>query len=217
MNDERNDVAPTPGNTVPPRKVNEEDVRAGYQTAVHMAVYDGQLSWQVTGIFVQFAILMIAGAVFPAFIGTKDQVVVASAGLAVSLAGIVMTSMFGSMVMRVRTYEEYWVLRAIQLESYLDNVVETLRGSAMLSRNRSISVGRDTVHMRRTSAVKTKLMLGALFLFFLITFTGLLGLNVWRLKEVTTMQPAEAQTEIGPTPPGVAAPGPAPTSPKYGR
>ncbi len=149
-----------------------------------MVVYDGQLSWQITGTFVQFAIFIIAGAVFPSFVGTKDQFVLAFAALAVSVAGIVMTAMFRSMVMRVRTYEEYWVLRAIELESHLDDVVETLWGSNVLSSAGFVTVGGDTVHMRRTSAVKTKPMLNALFLCFFLIFIGLFALNIWRLSEV---------------------------------
>lgn len=205
MSEERRNVAAAPESAGACRTANEDDVRAGYQAALQMAVYDGQLSWQVTGTFVQFAILMIAGAVFPSFVGSKDQFVLAVAGLCVSLAGLVMTSMFGSMVMRVRTYEEYWTLRAIELESYLDDVVETLSGSIVLSRTGSITVGGDTVHMRQTSAVKSKQMLKALFLCFIIVFIVLLGLNGVRLVEAITLEPVEVRMDIGPTP-GAAAP-----------
>lgn len=163
------------------KEVDVEDLRVGYQAAIQMAIYDGQLSWQVTGIFVQFAILIIAGAVFPSFVGSKNDLIISIAGLGVSLAGIIMTSMFGSMVMRVRTYEEYWVLRATQIESYLSDIVETLKGSMLLSSRGHITVDGNTVRLRRISAIKSKAMLKALFLCFLVAFICLFSINLWRL------------------------------------
>ena len=164
-----------------PKKI-PEDLRAGYLAALQMAVYDGQLSWQITGIFLQFAILMIVAAIFPSFVGSTDKFISALAALGVSVAGIIMTSMFGSMVMRVRTYEEYWILRATELESHLSDPVEILQGSAMLSARGYITVGGDTVHMRRIAAIKSKTMLGAFFILFLIAFLSLLVFNIWRIS-----------------------------------
>jgi len=161
--------------------INPEDLRSCYQAAVQLAIYDGQLSWQVTGLFVQFAILMIAGAVFPSFIGSNDKIVIAIAGMAVSLAGIIMTSMFGSMVMRSRTYEQYWAHCAIQMESYLGSPVSVLKGSMLLSSEGQINLGKCKIHMSRIAAVKSKVMLGALFICFLLTFLCLFIFNSYRL------------------------------------
>ena len=162
------------------KKTTSEDLRVGYQAAVQMAVYDGQLSWQVTGTFVQFAILMIAGAVFPSFVGSEDKLVLAFTGLLVSAAGILMTAMFGSMVNRVRTYEEYWVLRATQLESGMCDLVDTFEGSRLLSSRGQITIDGDTVRMGRISAVRSKGMLGALFICFLTIFLSLFAFNLFR-------------------------------------
>ena len=161
-------------------ETESDDVRIGYQTAIQMAVYDGQLSWQVTGMFVQFAILMIAGAVFPSFVGTKDELVISIAGSVVALAGIIMTSMFGSMVMRIRTYEEYWVVSATRLEDYLSKFVFTFKGSVELSKQKSITINKNTVRLKKISIIKSKTMLGALFVCFLLTFFLLLCINIWR-------------------------------------
>jgi hypothetical protein len=162
-------------------KKTPEDLRAGYLAALQMAVYDGQLSWQITGIFLQFAILMIVAAIFPSFAGSTDKFISALAALGVSVAGLIMTSMFGSMVMRVRTYEEYWILRATQLESHFSEPVEILQGSALLSARGHITVGGDTIHMRRIAAIKSKTMLRAFFVLFLVAFLSLVVLNIWRL------------------------------------
>jgi hypothetical protein len=162
-------------------KETSEDLRVGYVTAVQMAIYDGQLSWQITGIFVQFGILMIVGAVFPSFVGSTNDLIIAFAGLMVSIAGIILTSMFGSMVMRVRTFEGYWVLRATQLESQMSDSVETLEGSNVLSSRGYITVNANTIRMPRIAAVKSKVMLGAFFTSFLLVFLGLFATNLWRL------------------------------------
>ena len=162
-----------------------DDLRVGYQTAVQMAVYDGQLSWQVTGLFVQFAILMIAGAVFPSFVGSNDKLTIAVAGLAVSFAGLIITCMFGSMIMRIRTYEEYWVLCAKKLESNLSEKVTTFSGSSSLSRQGYISIDSEIVRLRRIAAVKSKVMLNTFFMCFLIAFIILLIINIQRLVIAT--------------------------------
>ena len=161
-------------------KSTSDDLRIGYQTAVQMSVYDGQLSWQVTGLFMQFAILMIAGAVFPSFVGSKDKLIISLAGLTVSFAGLIMTSMFGSMIMRIRTYEEYWVLCAKKLESKLCEQVTTFEGSSYLSSQGRITIDGNTVRLRRIAAIKSKLMLNTFFICFFVAFLGLFVINIRR-------------------------------------
>lgn len=160
-----------------------EDIRVGYASAVDLAIYDGQLSWTITGIYVQFAFLMVAGAIFPSFVGSDDNQVLALAGLAISLAGIIITGMFGSTVSRVRVYESYWVLKAAALERLLDEAVSTVNGSMELSARRSVMVGPDRVRMRRIESVKSRHMLLALLVAFFIAFLGVFILNVWRLTQ----------------------------------
>ena len=162
-------------------KETHEDLRAGYLAALQLAVYDGQLSWQITGTFLQFAILMIVAAIFPSFAGSNNNFISALAALGVSIAGVIMTSMFGSMVTRIRTYEEYWILRATHLESYLNNSVEILKGSSFLSAQGHITVGGNTVYMPRMAAIRSKTMLAAFFILFLIAFLSLLAFNIWRI------------------------------------
>jgi hypothetical protein len=158
-----------------------EDMSVGYQAAVQLAIYDGQLSWQVTSIFIQFAILTIAGAIFPSFVGSKNALVLAVAGLAISFGGIIMTSMFGSMAMRIRAYEECWFRHATHYEAYLDHRVKTLQSSVLLSKEGNVKIGDDFIHMPRIAAIESKTMLRALFLCFLCLFLGLFIMNLWRL------------------------------------
>jgi hypothetical protein len=147
-----------------------EDARAAYGTAIDLVIYDGELSWQITGTFVQFSILVIAGAFSPSFIGSSDRATAYLTAFVVSLAGMILTTMFASTVARIRTYEHYWVLRAAQLESYLGKNVRTVGGSMELSRSGSIAVGDQTIRLPRIAAVKSKLMLRALYLSFFLTF-----------------------------------------------
>jgi hypothetical protein len=180
--EEAADSPPSDISTSAPNRVESAETHLAYQAAVQMAVYDGQLSWQVTGIYVQFAILMIVGSVFPSFVASEGGLALALAALGISMAGIVLSFMFGSMVRRMRAYEEYWVACATELEGYLQLPISTLKGSAVLSRDRRISIGTTTVVMPRASAVHSNAMLRALFGAFLMVFVGLLAFNCWRLS-----------------------------------
>jgi hypothetical protein len=181
MGEKRQDTNPELASKVQTDHPSPEDVRIGYQAAVQLAIYDGGLSWQVTGTYLQFAILMIAGAVFPSFVGSRKPLVVAIAGIAVSIAGLLMTSMFASTVSRIRTYEEYWVQCATHLESFFPVPVSTLQGSDRLSRAGVVTVAGSTVKLPRLSAVKSKMMIKALFVCFLVAFFSLLCINILRL------------------------------------
>jgi hypothetical protein len=148
-----------------------------------MAVYDGQLSWQVTGIFVQFAFLLIAGAVSPSFIGTSNKMLLAVAGAIVALAGIVAAAMFGSMALRIRTYQDYWCARAEEFESMMPLSGPGLfTGSSQLSRTGSypVKANSELLKMRRSSRIKTKQVMTFLFVIFVVVFTGLFVFNLVR-------------------------------------
>lgn len=156
-----------------------EDVRVQYAAALQMAVYDGQLSFQVVGLFVQFAVLMVAGAVFPSFVGTSNKLLLAVAGALVALAGVVMSLMFGSMSLRIRTYQDYWCARAEELEARMP-LPGLFSGASTLSQQGAITVGGKTLTMRRHQTVKTKLMMTSLFGVFLVLFAGLFTFDLVR-------------------------------------
>jgi len=159
-----------------------DDLRAQYAVAVQMAVYDGQLSWQVTGLFVQFAILMVVGAIFPSFVGTTSKPILGVAGGLVALAGLVMAGMFGSMSLRIRTYQDLWVARAEDLESLLAPPGVLSLGSK-LSRDGSIQIGQSALRMHWMSSAKTKTVMSWLFGLFVMVFAGLLIFNIVRVVQ----------------------------------
>jgi HAD superfamily hydrolase (TIGR01509 family) len=166
--------------SVPPAAADTiEDSRSQYAAAVTMSVYDGQLSWQVTGLYVQFAFLLAAGAVFPSFVGSTNRLVLAAAGALVSLAGLVTALMFGSMCMRVRTYQDLWVARAVEIEEGMSGP-GVLSAGSLLSSARVLRVGSETLRMSWASAVRTKTMMNVLFMVFVLVFFGLLVLNLTR-------------------------------------
>ena len=176
----------THGTSPPGRSVQEqvaavqpEDLRAQYAAAVQMAVYDGQLSWQVTGLFVQFAILLVAGAVSPSFAGTSNKLLLALIGALVALAGIVMSAMFGSMALRIRTYQDYWSARAEELEAMMP-LRGLFSGASQLSRLGTLTVASTTLRMRRSYGVKTKVMMTLLFGVLTLAFVGLLVFDLVR-------------------------------------
>lgn len=163
-------------------KPNEtSEIVQGYQVAVQMAIYDGQLSWSVTGTYIQFSILLVAGAIFPSFTGSTDKLVLTVVGGLVSLGGLILTSMFGSMVNRIRTYEGYWASCATKLESFLDKKVMTFTGSSELSKKKSVDFDGKTFKLKKISSIKSKLMLNSLYATFILVFVGLIVLNLIRL------------------------------------
>ncbi len=159
-----------------------DDLRAQYAAAVQMAVYDGQLSWQVTGLFVQFAFLMVVGAIFPSFVGTTSKPLLGAAGSLVALAGLIMASMFGSMSLRIRTYQDLWVARAEDIERRL-GPPGVLSSGSELSRFGSIQIGQTMLRMRRVSSAKTKTVMSWLFGLFCIVFLALLIFNLIRVAQ----------------------------------
>ena len=161
---------------------SSDDLRAQYAAAVQMAVYDGQLSWQVTGLFVQFAFLMVVGAIFPSFVGTTSKPLLGVAGGLIALAGLVMATMFGSMSLRIRTYQDLWVARAEDLEGRL-GPPGVLSSGSQLSRAGSIQIGPATLRMRRVSSVKTKTVMSWLFGLFAVVFLALLVFNLVRVVQ----------------------------------
>jgi HAD superfamily hydrolase (TIGR01509 family) len=156
-----------------------DDLRVQYAAAVQMSVYDGQLSWQVTGLYVQFAFLLAAGAIFPSFVGPANQLVVALAGGLVALAGLVTALMFGSMCMRIRTYQDLWVARAEEIEQRMSGP-GVLSAGGQLSSGQALSIGANTLRMSRVSAIRTKTMMNVLFGVFVAVFLGLMLINVAR-------------------------------------
>lgn len=158
-------------------------IPVGYQVAVQLAIYDGTLSWQVTGVFIQFGILLVAGAVFPSFAGTHDPLLIGWSGLAAAAAGVVMTLMFGSNILRMRTYEEYWSLHATHLESQMNPLVQTFQGISQLSTDAGFVAGTVRLRMPKIASVKSRQILAAIILLFLLTFSLLAALNVWRLLD----------------------------------
>jgi hypothetical protein len=162
-------VAPTP-----------DDLRAHYAAAIQMAVYDGQLSWQVTGIFVQFAILAVVGAAFPSFAGADSKAFLALIGSLVSVAGLTMTVMFGSMAMRIRTYQDLWAGVSAELENQLE-LPGLLSKSQLLSTNGSIDVGGEQLKMHWSYGVKTKNIIKWLYILFGVVFIALYGINLYKM------------------------------------
>jgi hypothetical protein len=147
-----------------------------------MAIYDGQLSWQVTGIFLQLAAVMAAGAIFPSFIGSDNRIAQAASGIVISVAGVVLSAMFGSMAMRIRTYAGFWSARARDLESHLTGT-GTFTGASMLSTMGQVDLGTSRVKMRTIYGVRTKLMMATFFSLTIATFVGLLALNGVKLMQ----------------------------------
>jgi hypothetical protein len=158
-----------------------EDLREGYTAAVQMAIYDGQLSWQVTGVYLQLAFLLVAGSIFPAFVGSTNQTILSVTSLLVSIAGLGMTAMFGSMVMRMRTYEMHWVNCATTLEEKLGDEITTFKGAQTLASGGKVITQGVPLKINANASVKSKQILKAFFGGFLLTFLLLFVFNLGRV------------------------------------
>jgi hypothetical protein len=169
------------GTPATPTALPPDQLALQYQSAVQMSIYDGQLSWQVTGIFLQLAVVMAAGAIFPSFIGTDNRVAQALSGLAIAIAGGVLTAMFGSMTMRIRQYEQYWSTRAAELEGQMVGL-GTFQGSARLASERCLTVGTVPLTMNRLYRIHTAFMMRTFYGLVLISFVAFIVLNGIRLR-----------------------------------
>lgn len=105
--------------------LRREDIRIAYQSVVSFITYEGHLSWSVTSVFVQFAILLIAASVLPSFIGSTDARFTSITGFVLSLVGMVASIMWWSMVARTRKYYQYWLFTARELEQYMAQEIRT--------------------------------------------------------------------------------------------
>ncbi|HEX8723405.1 MAG TPA: hypothetical protein VF736_22495 [Pyrinomonadaceae bacterium] len=165
------------------------DVRAAYQSAVDLIIYEGQLSRNTTSVFVQFGILIIAAAVSPLFVDTGSTGLKASVGFILSVVGVVASVMWWSMVARSRRYYEYWIYCASELEQYLPGQVQTFERGYRFARNHEVTFAVKNEGKEHTLSLQFKFIerihmknnFHLLYATFTAIFVVLCLINLYRL------------------------------------
>lgn len=119
-------------------EIEKADQRVGYQVATQMMIFEGNLKWRMTGVFVPFAGLILVAAVMPSFIGINNEKVIAIVATIFSIVGIIISFMWYSMLSRSHKYYEYWIASARELEKQLDTSVKTLERGRRLSAQQEV-------------------------------------------------------------------------------
>jgi hypothetical protein len=164
-----------------PRADESSNIGLAYQSTVSMIAYEGQLAWQATTIFVQFTILLVAGATFPSFIGTADPRPVALTGLALSSLGAMSSVAWWCMVSRSRKYYYYWILVARELESSLPEAIDLFHRGQRFAVGETVEVDGVRIHFKSLERVRMKSGLAFVYASSLVIFILLLAVNVYRV------------------------------------
>ncbi|HKQ99937.1 MAG TPA: hypothetical protein VJT09_04650 [Pyrinomonadaceae bacterium] len=162
-------------------KIDPEDIRAAYQSSVQLIVYEGGLSWHTTSVFIHFATLLIAGAVFPAFLGSVNQRLIAVVGLIFSVAGFAASIMWWSMVARNRRYYEFWFYSARELEKMMHSEIQTFQRGFEFSRGNEVSVANIIMKFKFIERIRMKSNLNLFYGLFTLIFVLLGIINVYRI------------------------------------
>ena len=162
-------------------KVSPEDIRAAYQSSVQLIAYEGGITWRTTSVFIQFATLLIAGAIFPAFIGSVSPKLIAVVGLVFSIAGLAASIMWWSMVSRNRRYYEFWFYSARELETMMYPGIQTFQRGFEFSRGNEVSVSNVTLKFNFIERIKVSSNLKLFYGLFTVVFALLGVINVYRV------------------------------------
>ena len=165
----------------PPNADESSNIGLAYQSATNMITYEGQLAWQATTIYVQFTILLVAGATFPSFIGTADPRPIALTGLALSALGAASSVAWWCMVSRSRKYYYYWILVARELESSLPEAVDLFHRGQRFAVGETVEVDGVRIHFKFLERVRMKSGLAFVYASSLVIFTLLFAVNVYRI------------------------------------
>jgi Flp pilus assembly protein TadB len=147
---------------------------------IQLMIYEGQLAWRATAVFVPFATALMVASVFPTFTGATDPRILTFTSLFLSLAGLAVAFMWWSMIRRSRRYYRYWIATARELERHLAAVVTIQRGKEIADGN-ARQVDGETIGLRHLERIRMGANLTVLYAVFLLAFLGLAFLNFVRV------------------------------------
>jgi hypothetical protein len=149
------------------------EIVAVYQSALDLSSYEGRLTWQATTTFIIFAVILIAGALSPGFIGSESKLLLPIIGFAISLIGIFSTISWWSMVSRCRAIHNYWMATAKELEGHFSPFLRNLRRGYLLAKGDTLEIGGEKIRFSFISRIKIWENFSLLYGSFLFGFTVL--------------------------------------------
>lgn len=160
-----------------PTEEDTANVRVGYQVATQMIVYEGQLVWRVTTVYMAFAGALILGSVALNIPGVKSPFVTQILQALLALVGVVVTFAWWSMIGRSRLYYKYWIAKARTLETSLKGVSTFTEGRAFAEGDR-LSIDDEVHRMRWIHRIKMNAHLHLLYAVSLVFFLMLFFMNI---------------------------------------
>jgi hypothetical protein len=157
------------------------DLRAAYQSVTNLIAYEGQLAWRCTAVFFPFATLLLAGAVSPSWVQSRDSQVIAVIATVFSAIGVTASIMWWSMVSRSRRYYEYWLGTACLIESQMGESVITYETARRMADGNSVVVGDRSYQFKTLERIRMRTNINLLYATFCIAFVGLICFNFVRL------------------------------------
>lgn len=161
-----------------------KSIEIGYQTAVQLWIYEGNLIWKTIDEYSKLALILIAGSIFPSFLQTNSDRVVSIVGLVLSVIGLVTTLLWWSMASRCIAYHKYWILSARELEKKLPASVRTLERGEKMSNGDSVDVGKEKISFLNISRFRMTQGISLFYIIFLLIFVILVIVNIIRLVNV---------------------------------
>jgi hypothetical protein len=159
----------------------QADLRAAYQTLAQMIVYEGQLAWRSTAVFLPFGTLLLAGSISPTIINTDNPQLVAAIATVISILGIAASSMWWSMVSRSRRYYQYWLFSARELEKHLNETIQTFQRGNRLARGSMVDVDGHEIIFQTLERIRMLTNFNLFYGSFLLAFVILLAINMIRV------------------------------------
>jgi len=174
-----------PDKKSPPRQRTGQNastvVAMAHQSAVRMVAYEGRTFWNVTAVYIQFAFLLIAAGVFPAFVGSNEPQLISLGALLASLLGLLLTVLWYALASRVRKYQRYWIFSARELERSLPKHLQMFIRGEVLSLGDNVRVDNEQMRFTTIERVRMNWAVPVLYGTFFIAFLSLSILNLARV------------------------------------
>jgi hypothetical protein len=166
---------------MPGEESQQADIRVGYQTLAQLIVYEGQLAWRSTAVFLPFAVLLLAGSVSPTIVPDKSPQIVAPVATMFSLVGIAASAIWWSMVSRSRRYYQYWLFSARELERHFTAEIQTFQRGRELSRGGIVQVDGEDIAFRKLERIRMLTNFNLFYGTFVFGFCILTVANIFRI------------------------------------
>lgn len=173
-------VSETQSNNISEKDV--DDLRNAYQSLPQMIAFEGQKPWSALSVFIQFAFVLVAGAIGTSYLpDTSNDKVSALIGLFLSLIGAVSACMWFSFNKRHRKITRYWVLSMRELEDKLSSSLIAFQRGKDFAEGKQVIVSGEPIQYKNLERLPVRAGFQLIYIVFLLVFVFLSVMNINRL------------------------------------